>query len=130
MSDINKTILTGRLTADPELRYTASGVALCNFTVAVNRSYKIGEEKKEEVSFINCVAWSGRAETLNKYVKKGHRIGLVGFLKQDFWDDKNTGKKRSKLTLNVDEFTFLEGKSGGQEQHVETGSFNTEEIPF
>ena len=88
MSDINKVILIGRLVRDPELKHTQSGTAVCSFSIAVSRTWTKDGEKKEETSFINCDAWAKGAEIITEYVKKGHRIGIEGRLKQSTWQVK------------------------------------------
>ena len=112
MSDINRTILIGRLTADPTLRYTPSGAAVCSFTLANGRTFTQSGEKKEQTSFIDCVAWQKTGEIIAEYCKKGHRIAIEGRLQQRSWDDQD-GKKRSKVEVVVDNFQFLESKQAG-----------------
>lgn len=112
--DLNRTILIGRLTRDPELRYTPAGAAVASFTVANNRTYTVSGEKKEQVSFFDCVAWSKMGEIITEYCKKGHRIALEGRLQQRSWDDQD-GKKRSKVELVVENFQFLTSKGGGDD---------------
>jgi single-strand DNA-binding protein len=105
-SDLNKLIIIGRLTKDPELRYTQSGTAVCSFAVANNRSYVSGGEKKEQVSYFNCVAWAKAGEIIAEYCKKGQRIGIEGRLQQRSWDDQE-GKRRHTVEIVVDNFQFL-----------------------
>jgi single-strand DNA-binding protein len=112
--DLNRTILIGRLTRDPELRYTPAGAAVASFTVANNRTYTVSGEKKEQVSYFDCVAWSKMGEIITEYCKKGHRIALEGRLQQRSWDDQD-GKKRSKVELVVENFQFLTAKGGGED---------------
>lgn len=142
MSDINRVTLIGRLTRDPELRHTQNGTAVSNFSIAVSRTWSKDGEKQEEVSFIDCEAWAKTAEVIVQYVKKGHRVGLEGRLKQDSWDDNETGKKRSKLKIVVDNFQFLQPKSdesnngdhspGGINRDNQQGDkpFSDDDIPF
>jgi single-strand DNA-binding protein len=111
-SDLNKTIIIGRLTRDPELRYTQSGTPVCSFSVANNRTYVAGGEKKEQVSFFNCVAWAKTGEVIAEYCKKGQRIGIEGRLQQRSWDDQE-GKKRQIVEIVVDNFQFLSAPSEG-----------------
>ena len=98
MSDINRIIIIGNLTRDPELKYLQSGTAVCNFSIANNKTYNSGGEKKKETSFFECIAWSKLAETINEYCKKGNRIGIEGRLQQRTWNDTE-GKKRSKVEI-------------------------------
>lgn len=115
MSDLNRVVLIGRLTKDPELRMTKTNAQVASFTLAVNRTYKTNGEKKEDVSFFTCIAWSKTAEVIAQYVKKGQRIGVEGKLQQRSWED-DKGNKRSTVEVVVDNFQFLEsGKRDGVE---------------
>ena len=106
---MNKAILVGRLTADPELRATTSGVSVCSFTVAVNRRFaRAGEERKADS--INCVAWRQTAEFICNYFAKGRMIGLVGSIQTRDWTD-NEGRKRYATEVIVDEAYFTESKA-------------------
>jgi len=110
----NKVILLGNLTRDPETRTTPSGQSVTNFSIAVNRNWldKDGQ-KQEETSFIECDAWAGRGETIAKYFSKGRQILVCGRLRQDTWEDKETGKKRSAIRVVVEEFSFVNDGKGG-----------------
>jgi single-strand DNA-binding protein len=104
----NEVILIGNLTRDPELRYLASGTAVAQFSLAVNRRWRdAAGNDKEEVSFIDCTAFGKTAELISQYFKKGAPMMVNGRLRQDSWDDKSTGQKRSKLGVVVEELTFL-----------------------
>lgn len=115
MASVNKVILIGNLTRDPELRYTPKGTAVCTIGLAVNRKYKVGDETREEVTFIDISAWGGQGETLQKYLKKGAPLYVEGRLRLEQWEDKDTGKNRSRLTVICESFQFL-GQGGGQRQ--------------
>ena len=91
----------GRLTNDPELKYTAAGMAYAKFTLAINRV-----PKKDETDFINCTAWGKTAEVVGEYVRKGHRLAVTGSLKIDHFE-KN-GEKRTSAGINVNSVEFLE----------------------
>ncbi len=119
-SDLNKVMLIGRLTKDPELRYTQSGTPVASFSVANNRSYVVNGERKEEVSFFNCVAWSKLGELIVQYCKKGHRIGLEGRLQQRSWEDQN-GNKRQPVEIVTDNVQFLTARN---EQQSGTAAYN------
>ena len=133
MSDTNKTILIGRLTRDVEIKYTQSGSAVGSFSLAVNKTWSKDGEKKEYVSFINCVAWGKTAEIIAEYVKKGQRISIVGHLQQRGWEDK-TGAKRITTEVIVEEFQFLTPKDGAKQQDAAQPSFDdlppTADNPF
>lgn len=107
---MNIAIIKGNLTRDPELKFTQGGSSIANFSVAVNRKWKdpAGNEK-EEVAFIEVTAFGKTAETIAQYFKKGRPILLEGRLKQDTWDDKQTGQKRSKLYVVLERFEFCGG---------------------
>ncbi len=104
--DLNKVQLMGNVTNDPDLRFTPSGSAVLNFSIATNRSYKVGEEWKEEVAFHNIVVWRN-AESLAKRLKKGTRIYVEGRLNTRSWDDTETGKKNYKTEVIVDNVILI-----------------------
>ena len=106
---MNKVVLVGRLTAKPELRYTASNTAYTRFSVAVNRNFTNAEGKRE-ADFINVVAWRKQAETISKYFDKGSLIGIEGRLQTGSYDDKD-GNKRYTVDVALDNFEFLESKN-------------------
>lgn len=109
---MNKAILVGRLTRDPELRTTPNGVNVCSFTVAVDRRFvRTGEERQAD--FINCVAWRQTAEFICRYFSKGRMIGIVGSIQTRTWDDKE-GKRQYATEVQVDEAYFTESKSSAQ----------------
>lgn len=108
---MNKVILVGRLTKDPELRATTSGVPVCSFTVACDRRYvKAGEERKAD--FINCIAWRQAGESISKYFVKGNRIALEGSIQTRTWQDAE-GKNRYTTEVVVDQWEFAQSKSEG-----------------
>lgn len=111
MSGINTVILSGNLSKDPELRYTPKGSAICGFSVATNREWKTESgEKREEVSFIDCVCFGASGENVSKFFAKGRPILVEGRLKQETWDDKQTGAKRYAVKVVVDRWHFIGGK--------------------
>ena len=102
---INKVVLLGRLTKDPELRYTTgSGTAICRFTVAINR-----QSKKDETDFINCIAFGKTGETITQYFTKGSKIAITGNIRTGSYDDKD-GTKRYTTDVIVETFEFVESK--------------------
>ncbi len=109
-SDLNRAILIGRLTRDPELRYTQNGTSVCSFSIANNRTYVTGGEKKEQVSYFNCVAWAKTGEVIAEFCKKGSRIGVEGRLQQRTWEDQEHNK-RQIVEVVVDNFQFLSPRS-------------------
>ena len=110
MASLNKVLLIGNLTRDPELRYIPSGTAVAEFGLAINREYldKAGE-KKEDVCFVDLVVWGRQAETCNQYLAKGRMVFIEGRLQFDQWESKE-GEKRSKLRVVADRVQFLGGK--------------------
>jgi single-strand DNA-binding protein len=114
MANFNKVILAGNLTRDPELRYTPKGSAVTEIGLAINRSWKTESgENKEEVTFVDVVAYGRTAEVIAQYLKKGRPLLVEGRLKLDTWDDKQTNQKRSKLRVVCDNFQFLDsGRTG------------------
>ena len=108
MRGFSKAIITGNLTRDPELRTTSNGSNVCSFSVAVNRTYKDSSgEQKEDVSYIDCSAWGRLGEVINQYAKKGSSVLVSGRLDQRSWEDKNDGKKRSRIEIVVEDFNFI-----------------------
>jgi single-strand DNA-binding protein len=116
MANYNKVFLIGNLTRDPQLRYTPSQMAVCDFGLAVNRKSKSSTgEVREEVCFVDITAWGKQAETLSKYVTKGRQLLVEGRLTYDQWESE--GQKRSKLKVTLEGFQFLDsgqrGSGGG-----------------
>ena len=108
---LNKVILMGRLTADPELRRTQSERSVTSFSLAVNRSF-VKKGEKPEVDFIECVAWSSTAEFICKWFGKGRQMAVTGRLQVRNWEDKQ-GNKRRTAEVVVDEAFFADSKSEG-----------------
>lgn len=115
MANFNKVILAGNLTRDPELRYTPKGTAVCKITLAVNRTWTSESgEKKEDVTFVDIDAFARQAEVISQYLKKGRPVLVEGRLRYETWDDKQSGQKRSKLGVVLENFQFLDsGNRGG-----------------
>lgn len=114
MPNFNKAILVGHLTRDPELQYLQSGTAVCRFSLAVNRYWSKDGQRQEEVSFFDCQAWAKTAERVAQYLKKGAPVLVDGHLKQDRWDDRQTGQKRSKVVVVCDTVQLLGGRPADQ----------------
>lgn len=104
---INQVILMGRLTRDPETRTTPSGKTVTSFSLAVDR-----QGADDQADFFDVVAWEKTGELVAQYLTKGRRALVQGRLRQDSWDDKETGKKRSKVEVIAFDVTFLDGPSG------------------
>lgn len=137
MSDLNKVILLGRLTRDPELRFTQSGTAVCDFDMAINRRSRTPDgDNREEVTFVTCTVWARRAEAVSKHLKKGSQALVEGRITQDRWETPE-GKKRSKLKVTAESVIFLGsgrgGNSGSEERSEAAGSrrpSGAEDAPF
>lgn len=138
---LNKVMLVGRLTQDPEIRYTGNGVAVTNLRLAVNRRYKDQNgEWKDDTCFVTVVAWQKQAELANQYLKKGSAILVEGRLQSRTWDTRE-GEKRTTLEVRADRVEFLDrvarrGEAGAEpvaaarEDHDATGPEGTDDIPF
>jgi single-strand DNA-binding protein len=110
----NKCIIAGRLVRDPESRVTPKGTAITQFSVAYGRKYKSDSgQEMEETSFFDCEAWAKTGELIAKHFTKGKAIFLECRAKQDTWDDKTSGQKRSKIKFVVDNFQFVGSKTDG-----------------
>ena len=105
--NLNKVMLAGNLTRDPELKYTQAQMAVATFGLAINRKWKDKSgQAKEEACFVDCTAWGATAENVQKYLKKGMPLFVEGRLHFSSWDGPD-GKKRSKLDVTVDYMQFL-----------------------
>lgn len=130
---MNKTCLVGRLTAQPELRYTNSNIAYSRFTIAINRPKQ--QDKEQETDFIDCVTWRGQAENLCNYQDKGNLIAIEGSIRKDSYDDKD-GNKRYNTYVQVDRIQFLQQKSERTmtneeiDNMVKPKDFEKDEDPF
>ena len=105
---VNQVILMGRLTRDPEQRTTTTGKIIVSFSVAVDRG---GQD--DTADFFNVNAWEKLGELVMQYLSKGRRVLVQGRLRQDRWDDKETGKKQSRIEVTATDVTFLDGPSDG-----------------
>ncbi len=113
-ASLNKVMLIGNLTRDPELRYLPSGQGVANFSIAVNRTYASqAGEKKEEVNFIRIVVWGRRAEVCNEYLKKGSPVFVEGRLQTRNWEAQD-GSKRSTMEVVAQSVQFLSRGSGAK----------------
>jgi single-strand DNA-binding protein len=111
--NINVVVLGGNLTRDPELRYTPSGTAICEFTIANSKKYKQNDEWQEKTGFYNCICWGKRGEIVNEYFEKGRPILVKGELEFQQWETKD-GDKRSTVKINVQDFDFVGGKQDAE----------------
>lgn len=113
MANYNRVLLMGNLTRDPELKYTASGTAVGNFGLAINRNWTGPDgNRREETTFVDCEVWGKQAETFCEYMAKGRPVFVEGRLRLDSWESQE-GQKRSKLKVVCERFQFLGGRSEG-----------------
>jgi len=116
MASVNKVILIGNLTRDPEVRYLPKGgIAVADIGMAMNRSWTPpdGGERREETTFVDVTFWGRQAEVAGEYLKKGRPVYIEGRLQLDSWEDKNTGEKRNKLKVVGEQMQFLGNREGG-----------------
>ncbi len=124
MASLNKVLLMGNLTRDPELRYVPSGSAVASFTIAMNRVFKLQTgEKKEETSFVKVIVWGRMAEICGEYLKKGRPVFVEGRLQSRSWEQE--GQKRNTLEVIAQNVQFLgsPGGAGGQGKSADEGAF-------
>jgi len=134
----NRVILAGNLTRDIEIHHTSGNSAVGKFGLAVNRRFKTQSgEQREETTFVDCEAWGRTAEIMGQYLSKGRPVFIEGRLKLDQWDDKNGGGKRSKLSVVVESFQFMDsrddaGDRGGSPRPSRRAApeMDHNEIPF
>lgn len=135
MASLNKVFLMGNLTRDPELKHTGQGNSVCNFSIAVNRKYKQGEEWKTEVAFFNIVVWGKSGENCAKYLTKGKSVLVEGRLNNRSWEAQD-GTKRSATDIVADNVQFLSGKREGGNGGYDSGpdfapaADDSSEVPF
>ena len=137
--NLNKVVLCGRLTADPELKTTQSGTPVCPFNLAVNRPYRVSDSNSGQpaADFISCVAWKQRAEFIAKYFKKGSSICVTGSIQSRKWTDQQ-GQNRYATEVVIDDALFVDSKAEGGAAPAETyptstGDFvpvDDEDLPF
>ncbi len=108
---LNKVILMGRLTKDPEFRQTTSGIPVVRFSIAINRQFKNQQTGERETDFVDCVAWRQTAEFVSRYFAKGNMILVEGQLRNDNYTDNN-GVKHYRMNVQVDNVSFCESKGG------------------
>jgi len=136
----NKVVLIGRLTRDPELRYTPNNIPVCTFSLAVNRPFQSNTNDKN-ADFFNCTAWRKQAENVAKYVNKGSMVAIEGRLQTRDYMDEKINARRYVTEIVCDSVVFLDTKSQGtekdyndktQDDDVDTGNFNNieDDLPF
>ena len=117
MANLNKVLLMGNLTRDPELKYTAKGTAVGEISLAINHVWNNDAgQKQEETTFVDITLWGRRAELAQQYLAKGRGCLVEGRLQLESWDDKTTGQKRSKLKVVGDSIQFLPDSKGAKKE--------------
>ena len=115
MATVNKVLLLGNLTRDPEVKYLPSGSAVCTLGMALNRQWtdKQSGQRKEDVTFVDVECFGRTAEIAGEYLVKGRQVHIEGRLKLDQWEDRQSGQKRSKLKVVCDQLTLVGGRGEG-----------------
>lgn len=134
MPSTNLVVIAGRLTRDPEVKFIASGKAVCNFSIANSRFFKDKSgEKKEETSFVDVTCWDKTAEWVGENIKKGRPVLIEGRLKSEQWEDKTTGQKRSRTGVSATSVLPLDwdGEKGESRptSQPKSAATNPEELP-
>jgi len=120
MASLNKVFLMGNLTRDPELRYTPNGSPVCEFGLAVNRTYTTSAgEQREDTCFVDVTMWGRRGVVISEYFTKGRPIFIEGRLTYDSWETADG--RRSRLTVTAENFEFIGGRGGGSSDRGESG---------
>lgn len=126
MANVNKVILIGNVTRDPELKYTPKGTAVTDIGLAINRYYTLDSgEKKEETTFVDITFWGRQAEIASEYLKKGSPAYVEGRLQMDTWEDKQSGQKRSRLRIIAENLQLLGSRQGNRVSTPDSGFENT-----
>ncbi|MBF1031685.1 single-stranded DNA-binding protein [Candidatus Nanosynbacter sp. TM7-008] len=120
---INQVILLGRLTRDPEQRTTASGKNVVSFSIAVDR-----QSQDDQADFFNITAWDKLGDLVMQYLSKGRRVLVQGRLRQDSWEDKDTGKRQSRIEVTASDVTFLDGPNGDNSGSAAPKTTKKEEV--
>jgi single-strand DNA-binding protein len=129
--NLNKVMLIGNLTRDPEMRYTPQGNAVASFTIATNREWMTDGEKKQAADFHNAVAWNKLAEICGQLLKRGTKVFVEGRLQNRSWVDNASGQKKYKTEVVVDDLIILSNKKADgsmmedEEMNMEGGSFES-----
>lgn len=133
MASLNKVILVGNLTRDPDLRQTRNGMAICEFGIAVNRRWRDqGGRDQDDVLYIDVTVWNKAAEHCAQYLQKGSPVLVEGRLHFDQWEDRNGGGKRSRHSVVAETIQFLAGRSEGQpeDRQSKNGRANQGHVPY
>ena len=134
MASLNKVLLMGNLTRDPELRYTPSGTPVAGFGLAMNRTWRDANgQQVEDTTFVDVSAFGSTADTISRYCRKGRSLFIEGRLKLDTWEDKQTGQRRNKLSVIVENFQFIgprqDDQGGGYAPRPNPGAYGAAPQP-
>lgn len=127
MADINRVILVGRLTRDAELRYTGGGMAVCKFSLAINRRKRNGDRWEDEAHFFDVVLFGKQGEAISQYLVKGKQVGIDGELRQNRWEQD--GQPRSKVEIAAFNVQLLGGGRGSPSRERGDGAYSSYEEP-
>jgi single-strand DNA-binding protein len=122
MANVNKVILIGNVTRDPEVKFTSKGSAVTDIGLAINRNYTLDNgEKREETTFVDVELWGRLAEIAGEYAKKGRPIYIEGRLRMDTWEDKASGQKRSRMKVVGENLQLLGSRTEGSAPRSSSG---------
>ncbi len=129
MGNLNKVMLIGNVTRDPELRYTPKGSAVTEIGMAINRYYNSDDgERREETTFVDVTLWGRQAEVACQYLKRGRPVYIEGRLQLDSWEDKQSGQKRNKLRVVGEAMQFLGSRSDGDAGESGGGGYSQSSV--
>jgi single-strand DNA-binding protein len=130
MANVNKVILIGNVTRDPEVKFTSKGSAVTDIGLAINRNYTLDNgEKREETTFVDVELWGRLAEIAGEYAKKGRPLYIEGRLRMDTWEDKASGQKRSRMKVVGENLQLLGGRAEGGSRPAGGGEQESHEAP-
>lgn len=130
MANVNKVILIGNVTRDPEVKFTSKGSAVTDIGLAINRNYTLDNgEKREETTFVDVELWGRLAEIAGEYAKKGRPLYIEGRLRMDTWEDKASGQKRSRMKVVGENLQLLGGRAEGGSRPAGGGEHESHEAP-
>lgn len=130
MANVNKVILIGNVTRDPEVKFTSKGSAVTDIGLAINRNYTLDNgEKREETTFVDVELWGRLAEIAGEYAKKGRPLYIEGRLRMDTWEDKASGQKRSRMKVVGENLQLLGGRAEGGSRPAGGGEHESLEAP-
>lgn len=125
MPSLNKVILMGNLTRNPEQRFIPSGSAVCDFAIAMNRKITVNNQERDETVYVDVQVWGKQAENVARYCAKGSCVFIEGRLALDQWSDRNTGEKKSKMKVVADRVQFIGGRTGGNNENGNGNGYNS-----